>query len=425
MGKLRFGISGPLFIGIFGGWAVFALALTVAPGDPVYPAVQTMIKNNVVPSNIQMFMLTLFIAATGLLASRDLRIVLKKYGLKFVVLGVTITAIGAGMSYLWGVRGLPDGNRYKASGIYAGALTSSLGLGTALESSAGDAAMRAGRYEEMTRDEQEALLIMIDPSGKLTPENSHTITGDQVNSLTIAASADVGMAYAVSYPFGLISVILGMMFIPKIFRIDCAKELEKHRYEMNYIRQTEPPENVEEVYFDFKSFALVCAIGYIAGAVEIPLGRVGTFSLGSTGGVFISAAVFGCIGNLGPFSFRMAGNSINALRDLSLATYLGMVGLTYGYRVVNALAGSGVWYALASLTVGISCVFCGFLIGHYLLKINWILLSGGICGGMTSNPGLGVASNVIGSNDPAAGYAAAYPFATAGMVLYTLLIYSA
>jgi len=42
---------------------------------------------------------------------------------------------------------------------------------------------------------------------------------------------------------------------------------------------------------------------------------------------------------------------------------------------------------------------------------------------MTSTPGLGVAVDVIGTDDPAAGYAATYPFALFGMVLFTIILH--
>jgi putative transport protein len=158
--------------------------------------------------------------------------------------------------------------------------------------------------------------------------------------------------------------------------------------------------------------------------MEVRIGEIGIFSLGAPGGVFLSSIAFGVIGKMGPFNFRVSGSSVNSIRDISLGTYLGMVGLVYGYRVVQSLAGAGIFFAFASFAVGLSCVTVGFLIGHYIFRLNWILLSGAICGGMTSNPGLGVASNIIGSDDPAAGYAAAYPFSITGMVIFTVLMYA-
>jgi putative transport protein len=424
MGKLRFGISGPLFVGIVTGWVVISAALAIPEDDLAYGIAQNLIKTNIVPGNLQAFMLTLFIGAVGLIASRDLLYVLKMYGAKFVLLGVLITSFGATLSYVGSVWLIPGGNAFKASGLYTGSLTSSPGLGAALESSAGYVALKAARYSELGREEQSEMLLEIDPSGVLTPENTSEITDEQADSLSSTASSDVGMAYAVAYPFGLISVILGMMFIPRLFRINCAGQLLKHRAALDEARKKSAPPRGEQVEFEFKSFALVCAVGYIIGHLEVKIGDVGAFSFGASGGVFLASVTFGCLGKLGPFNFRMSGSAINSFKDISLGTYLGMVGLAYGYRVVLSLTDSGIMYAIAAFLIGSSCVMLGFLFGHYVLKLNWVILSGAICGGMTSNPALGVASNVIGSDDPAAGYAAVFPFAISGMIMFTILMYA-
>jgi len=49
-------------------------------------------------------------------------------------------------------------------------------------------------------------------------------------------------------------------------------------------------------------------------------------------------------------------------------------------------------------------------------------VSGVYVGALTSSPGLGAAVDAVGSDDPAAGYGAVYPFALIGMVIFTILL---
>jgi len=77
---------------------------------------------------------------------------------------------------------------------------------------------------------------------------------------------------------------------------------------------------------------------------------------------------------------------------------------------------------LESLIVGAIAIMAGFIVGRYVFKLNWIVLSGAICGGMTSTPGLGAATDACGSDDPASGYGATYPFALFGMVVFTIVL---
>jgi putative transport protein len=113
---------------------------------------------------------------------------------------------------------------------------------------------------------------------------------------------------------------------------------------------------------------------------------------------------------------------LGVFRQFSLAFFLSIVGLRNGYAVYAALGESGIALALAALFVGTLSVAVGYLTGRYIFNINWIMLSGAICGGMTSTPGLGAAIDATKSNDPAAGYGATYPFALVGMVIFTLIL---
>ena len=73
--------------------------------------------------------------------------------------------------------------------------------------------------------------------------------------------------------------------------------------------------------------------------------------------------------------------------------------------------------------MGVVGIIVGFLVGRYLFHLNWIMLSGAICGGMTSTTGLGAATEAVGSDDPGAGYGATYPFALLGMVIFTIILH--
>lgn len=119
----------------------------------------------------------------------------------------------------------------------------------------------------------------------------------------------------------------------------------------------------------------------------------------------------------------MNSKILGVVRQLSLAFFLAIVGLRYGFKVFDALFGSGAYLALVSLVVGVVAMLIGFFIGRYVFKINWVMLAGAICGGMTSTPGLGAAVDALESDDPAAGYGATYPFALLGMVIFTIILH--
>ena len=152
------------------------------------------------------------------------------------------------------------------------------------------------------------------------------------------------------------------------------------------------------------------------------MGPLGYVSLESTGGVLIGSLLLGYIGKIGPISFRMDPKVLAVLREVGLSAFLAIVGLNYGYGAVDAVMSSGAVLAIESLVVGAIAIMTGFFVGRYIFKIDWIMLSGAICGGMTSTPGLGAATDAVGSDDPGAGYGATYPFALFGMVIFTIIL---
>lgn len=170
------------------------------------------------------------------------------------------------------------------------------------------------------------------------------------------------------------------------------------------------------------AYALVCLIGYLIGSIQIPLIRLGKLSLGSTGGVLIAALILGHIGKIGPFCFRMNHQVLSVIRTITLAYFFASIGIRFGYRVIHSLTGPGFTIVIASIFIGSIPMLIGFLTGRYLFRINWVMLSGAICGGMTSTPGLGAAIDAVGSEEPAAGYGAVYPFALIGMVLFSIIL---
>ena len=86
-GKFTFGVSGCLFVGLIIGWWVYRLASTFPKTESGYEEALQLIKSGVIDKGFFTLFLILFIAAVGLLAAKDIGIIIKKYGSKFIILG--------------------------------------------------------------------------------------------------------------------------------------------------------------------------------------------------------------------------------------------------------------------------------------------------------------------------------------------------
>lgn len=430
-GKFSFGSSGAMFTGLVIGWLAYRYAEWIysAGNDdaPGMEAAKQIIEDNdgmVVNSYFFTTALIIFVAAVGLLAAKDLGIVIKKYGGKFIVLAVLITFIGAGATYACAAF-CANTNSYAITGVYTGAMTSSPGLASALETANSHASEFVADYEDKSDEEKENILEILrldEEYSGMTVENTQSLTDQAKRDYVRIATSQVGIGSAVGYPFGVIIVIIAVNFLNVIFKFDVEKERRRYIAEMEAARNISGLRRIPTRRFSIISFAVVCGFGYLIGSIKIWMGPLGYVSLESTGGVLIGSLILGYIGKIGPLHFRMDPKIMGIIRELALSFFLAVVGLNYGYGAVDAVTGSGVILAVVSLVVGSVAIMAGFLVGRYVFKLNWIILSGAICGGMTSTPGLGAATEAVGSDDPGAGYGATYPFALLGMVIFSIVL---
>ena len=103
------------------------------------------------------------------------------------------------------------------------------------------------------------------------------------------AAGQVGMGYAVGYPFGVIVVILAVNFLNVIFRFNVEEEKRKYALEMAQAKKDIKVKEIPTTPFNILSFAIVCFAGYLLGNLNVYMGPLGYVSLESTGGVLIAS----------------------------------------------------------------------------------------------------------------------------------------
>lgn len=316
--------------------------------------------------------LMLFVVAVGLLSAEDIVMVVKKYGMKFILLSLVVTAVGALVTYIL-ARMAVGVDALLIAGTYTGALTSSPGLGAALEATGGNPLVTVG--------------------------------------------------YTIAYPFGALAVVFFVQLAPVIFRIDVRKEREELLSLYQGFRGSDEKGKTlpESVPFSLVSFVICIIFGILLGSITVPVmgNRV---SLGSTGGGLIAALALGALGRIGPLPMRMDKQTLSAIRSLSLAYFLAVVGLMAGPQIIDALMQHGLLLVGIAIFSALAAELAGFFLGRFVWKLNWVLLAGAICGAMTSTPGLGAAIDATGGEECSTGYGATYPMALLCMVVFTSLL---
>lgn len=415
-------------MGLLIGWICLKYAHTISKSSNAYTAAQNFIGVGVINDLLFNTFLVLFVTAIGLLASNSIVKVVKRYGVQFIILGFLITFVGAAAT-IGVTKLLPRYSPYKISGTYTGAMTSSPGLAADLEATKKESANKAENFKHLSEKKKGTVLLVLNDyyNGEkktLTLKNTSSLTKEQKTDFVEAAMADVGIGHSIAFPFGSLVVIISMTFLHRIFRINLQEEKEEFVEIMAEYEKAEDKDasGKRGVLFDVTGFALAALFGLALGNINISLGSLGHFSLGATGGALLGGLVFGAIGKIAFINFRMDDKVLQVLRTLCLEIFLAIVGLRYGYGVVQAVTGSGLTFAIVSFAIGMAALLSGFLVGRYVMKLNYVLLSGAICGGMTNTTGMGTLLDVLESDDAATGYGATFPFAVIGMVLFSIMM---
>lgn len=417
------GVSGGIFTGIIIGYIATNWAHHAQEGTAGYSNATRILSTGVVAQAFFTFFLLLFLVSIGLKVGSTIGSIFKRYGIKFVIIGVIIPVISMVVTvicYSFFLSSNPSITPHETVGMYAGAMTTTPGYGTALDAS--DNVDYARIYEEISAEDKEKMLAKIDSSGALTLDNTPSLNEEQIETYKSAASAAVSLGYTVAFPIGVLVIVVMLSLIPKVCRIDMAKEMELYQKELDAIDDT--GKKITPQPLNFMIMALVVVIGIMVGNITIPLGSLGSFSLGDAGGVLLAALILSYIGKIGPLNFRMDPKSLNVIYQMGLIFFMAVVGLRYGYDVVSALAGSGVALAISAIFVEGIAVIVAYFVGRKLFKLNWLILSGAIAGGCTSAPGLGAAISSTGSEEPTVGYGAAQPFAILANVVLCMLYFN-
>ncbi len=303
----------------------------------------------------------LFVTAVGYIAGPKFFRTMNKKSLSYILMGLIV--IGTGAIVAVGIIFLFDVDPGMVVGLLTGALTSTPGLSAATEGVAVEAAD--------------------------------------------AATAGYGIAYI----FGVLGVVLFVQLMPKILKVDVAKEREAF-VAAGAVTIPEPKGKLFKAdALDFFPFFLAVAVGVIIGSIQIPGIN---FSLGTSGGTLISGLLFGHFAHIGPIDLRVNKQNLKVFRELGLVLFLIGAGVPGGVRFVENLQLEYFLYGVVLTTVP---MIVGYIFARYVFKLSIFNNLGSITGGMTSTPALGALISTAGTDDVASAYAATYPVALVAVVL--------
>lgn len=317
--------------------------------------------------------LVLFVTSVGFIAAPTFVETFKKNFKSYIALGALIIAVGALACVL--VIVVAGCDPAMAVGLMAGALTSTPAFSAAKETISVLYGAGAQAYEDM-----------------------------------------VTVGYGIAYLYGVIGVVLFVQLMPKLMKVDVralSTGGNADADDAEAVIQRDMGKKMEMDSRGFMPFALAVVVGCLVGSIKIPMGN-STFSLGTTGGVLISALFIGHFGHIGPVSMQVKEQTLKTFQELGLVLFLMGAGIAGGANFVKYFKPVYFFYGFLMTTLP---MLVGFFFAHKVLKISLLNNLGSITGGMTSTPALGTLVNMTGSNDVVSAYASTYPIALLTVVL--------
>ena len=178
------------------------------------------------------------------------------------------------------------------------------------------------------------------------------------------------------------------------------QDVERAGKALGYV---ERPSSETDVVF----VGLGILLGGLFGALTLRIGDL-PISLTASGGALIMGLVFGWLRSVRPTFGRIPEPALWIFDTIGLAVFIGCVGLAAGPSFVAGLRTTGPGLVVVSLLVALTPHLSAVLFGHYVLKMNPVLLLGACSGAGTATAALRAVQDEAGSKLPVLGYTVPY-----------------
>jgi putative transport protein len=162
---------------------------------------------------------------------------------------------------------------------------------------------------------------------------------------------------------------------------------------------------------DFVVLGLAIFLGGVIGVlVTFPVGSV-KITLSMSVGTLLAGLVVGHLRSIYPLFGRIPDGAITFMTSLGLAAFVGLTGIHAGPIFFSALREAGIGLLFGGMVVTLLPQAIGLFFGHFVLRMNPILLLGALAGGQTVTAAMAAVQERSGSPVAVLGYAPAYPVA--------------
>jgi putative transport protein len=173
--------------------------------------------------------------------------------------------------------------------------------------------------------------------------------------------------------------------------------------------------------FSYVSIGLGMAVGFLIGALAIPLPGIGKVSLGLSG-VLIAALVLGKMRRSAGLTWTIPMSANLVLRNLGLTLFLAQVGMASGPKFVTTVSQTGFLMLGLGVVVLLALILPILILGLFVFRMPFDQVAG-VISGATGNPAILAYSNkLVPTDGPDLGYAMIFPGMTIMKILFVDIV---
>ena len=173
--------------------------------------------------------------------------------------------------------------------------------------------------------------------------------------------------------------------------------------------------------FSYISIGIGMALGFLIGAIQLPLPAIGKLSVGLSG-VLIMALILGNLRRTGGMNWTIPLSANLVLRNLGLTLFLAQVGMASGPKFASTVTDTGFTMLALGAVVLVALVVPILVLGLFVYKMPYDEVAG-IVSGACGNPAILAFSNKLAPTDrPDLGYAMIFPGMTIVKILFVDIV---
>jgi putative transport protein len=173
--------------------------------------------------------------------------------------------------------------------------------------------------------------------------------------------------------------------------------------------------------FSYISIGLGMALGFLVGAIQIPLPGIGKLAVGLSG-VLIVALILGNLRRTGGMNWTIPLSANLVLRNLGLTLFLAQVGMASGPKFAATVTETGLLMLGLGAIVLVALVLPILILGLFVYRLPYDEVAG-IVAGACGNPAILAYANKLAPTDrPDIGYAMIFPGMTIVKILFVDIV---